>query len=96
MGPEQSRPKHFNDALNSPFELKRELPSFLMKEWQRQHFSGIIGNRDIYVGHLHECLHLFVEDGILKSEKLITCDAIMLRLIQGFVFMPRMPTIAQT
>lgn len=46
MGPEQSRPKHFNDALNSPFELKRELPSFLMKEWQRQHFSGIIGNRD--------------------------------------------------
>ena len=67
MGPEQSRPKHFNDALNSP-SFKRELPSFLMKEWQRQHFSGIIGNRDIYVGHLHECLHLFVEDGILKSE----------------------------
>ena len=41
VGPEQSRPKNFNDALNSP-SFKRELPSFLMKEWQRQHFSSMI------------------------------------------------------
>ena len=67
VGPDQARPKNFNDALNST-SFKKELPSFLVKEWQRQHNSDLIGDRDIYVGHLSECLHIFVENGSVKCE----------------------------
>ena len=67
IGPQQIRPADFNEALKSP-SFKTELPSFLLNEWKEQAYAHIIHERHVYVGHLGECLHFFVEDAVRRSE----------------------------
>ena len=45
-----------------------ELPTFLLNEWKEQAYAHIIHERHVYVGHLGECLHFFVEAGIVRHE----------------------------
>ena len=51
IGPQQTRPADFNEALKSP-SFKRELPTFLLNEWKEQAYAHIIHERHVYVGHL--------------------------------------------
>ena len=67
MGPQQTRPADLNEALKSP-SFKTELPSFLLNEWKEQAYAHIIHERHVYVGHLGECLHFFVEDGVVRHD----------------------------
>ena len=67
IGPQQTRPVDFNEALKPP-SFKTELPIFLLNEWKEQPHARIIHERHVYVGHLGECLHLFVEAGIVRHE----------------------------
>ena len=67
IGPQQTRPGDFNEALKSP-SFKRELPTFLLNEWKEQAFAHIIHERHVYVGHLDECRHFYVEDGVVRHE----------------------------
>ena len=63
--PQQTRPADFNEALKSP-SFKRELPTFLLNEWKEQAYAHIIHERYVYVGHLDECRHFYVEDGVVR------------------------------
>ena len=63
IGPQQTRPVDFSEALKSP-SFKTELPTFLLNEWKQQASAHIIHERHVYVGHLH----FFVEDGVVKHE----------------------------
>ena len=65
IGPQQTRPVDFNEALKSP-SFKTELPTFLLNEWNEQACAHIIHERHMYVGHLGECLHFFVEYGVVR------------------------------
>ena len=67
IGPKQTRPADFNEALKSP-SFKTELPTFLLNEWKEQAYAHIIHERHVYVGHLGECLHFFVEDGVVRHD----------------------------
>ena len=67
IGPQQIRPADFNEALKSP-SFKTELPSFLLNEWKEQAYAHIIHERHVYVSHLGECLHFFVEDGVVRHD----------------------------
>ena len=67
IGPQQTRPADFNEALKSP-SFKRELPTFLLNEWKEQAYAHIIHERHVYVGHLDECRHFYVEDGVVRHE----------------------------
>ena len=67
IGPQQTRPADFNEALKSP-SFKRELPTFLLNEWKEQAYAHIIHERHVYVGHLDECCHFYVEDGVVRHE----------------------------
>ena len=67
IGPQQIRPADFNQALKSP-SFKTELPTFLLNEWKEQYYAHIIHERHVYVGHLVECLHFFVEDGVVRHD----------------------------
>ena len=67
IGPQQTRPADFNEALKSP-SFKRELPTFLLNEWKEQAYAHIIYERHVYVGHLDECRHIYVEDGVVRHE----------------------------
>ena len=64
IGPQQTRPADLNDVLKSP--SFKTLPTFLLNEWKEQAYAHIIHERHIYVGHLGECLHFFVEDGVVR------------------------------
>ena len=48
--------------------FKTELPTFLLNEWKEQAYAHIIHERHVYVGHLGECLHFFVEDGVVRHD----------------------------
>ena len=67
IGPQQPRPADFNEALRST-SFKRELPTFLLNEWKEQAYANIIHERHVYVGHLDECRHFYVEDGVVRHE----------------------------
>ena len=67
IGPQQNCPPDFNEALKSP-SLKRELPIFQLNEWKEQAYARIIHARHVYVGHLDECRHFYVEDGVVKHD----------------------------
>ena len=67
IGTQQTRPVDFNEALKSP-SFKTELPTFLLNEWKEQTYAHIIHERHVYVGHLGECLHFFVEGGVVRHE----------------------------
>ena len=67
IGPQQTRPVDFSEALKSP-SFKTELPTFLLNEWKEQACAHIIHERHVYVCHLGECLHFFVEDGVVRHE----------------------------
>ena len=67
IGPQQTRPVDFNEALKSP-SFKRELPTFLLNEWKEQAYAHIIHERHVYVGHLDKCRHFYVEDGVVRHE----------------------------
>ena len=67
IGPQQIRPADFNEALKSP-SFKIELHTFLLNEWKEQAYAHIIHERQVYVGHLGECLHFFVEDGVVRHD----------------------------
>ena len=67
IGPQQTRPADFNEALKSP-SFKRELPTFLLNEWKEQACAHIIHERHVYVGHLDECRHFYVEGGVVRHE----------------------------
>ena len=67
IGPQQTRPVDFNEALKSP-SFKTELPTFLLNEWKEQVYAHIIHERHVYVGHLGECLHFFVGDGVVRHD----------------------------
>ena len=67
MGPQQARPADLNEALKSP-SFKTELPTFLLNEWKEQAYAHIMHERHVYVGHLGECLHFFVEDGVVRHD----------------------------
>ena len=67
IGPQQIRPADFNEALKSP-SFKTELPTFLLNEWKEQAYAHVIHERHVYVGHLGECLHFFVEDGVVRHD----------------------------
>ena len=54
-------------ALKSP-SFKRELPTFLLNEWKEQAYVHIIHERHMYVGHLDECRHFYVEDGVVRHD----------------------------
>ena len=43
---------------------------FLLNEWKEQAYAHIIHERHVYVGHLGECLHFFVEDGVVRYENI--------------------------
>ena len=58
---------HRTEALKPP-SFKTELPIFLLNEWKEQPHARIIHERHVYVGHLGECLHFFVEAGIVRHE----------------------------
>ena len=66
-GPQHPRPADFNEALKSP-SFKTELPTFIMNEWKEQAYAHIIHKCHVYVGHLGECLHFFVEDGVVRQD----------------------------
>ena len=68
IGPQQTRPADFNELLKSP--SFKTLPTFLLNEWKEQAYAHIIHERHIYVGHLGECLHFFVEDGVVRHRPL--------------------------
>ena len=67
IGPQQTRPVDFNEVLKSP-SFKTELPTFLPNGWKEQACAHIIHEPHVYVGHLGECLHFFVEDGVVRHE----------------------------
>ena len=67
IGPQQTRPDDCSEALKSP-SFKTELPTFLLNEWKEQACAHIIHERHVYVGHLSKCLHLFVEDGVVRHD----------------------------
>ena len=67
IGPQQIRPADFNEALKSP-SFKTELPTFPLNEWKEQAYAHIIHERHVYVGQLGECLHFFVEDGVVRHD----------------------------
>ena len=67
IGPQQIRPADFNEALKSP-SFKTELSTFLPNDWKEQAYAHIIHERHVYVGHLGECLHFFVEDGVVRHD----------------------------
>ena len=67
IGPQQTRPADFNEALKS-LSFKRELPTFLLNEWKEQAYAHIIHKRHVYVGHLDECRHFYIEDGVVRHE----------------------------
>ena len=67
MVPQQTRPADLNEALKSP-SFKTELPTFLLNEWKEQAYAHIMHERHVYVGHLGECLHFFVEDGVVRHD----------------------------
>ena len=48
--------------------FKTELPIFLLNEWKEQAYAHIIYERHVYVRHLGECLHFFVEDGVVRHD----------------------------
>ena len=55
IGPQQTRPVDFNEALKSP-SFKTELSAILLNEWKEQAYAHIIHERHVYVGHVSECL----------------------------------------
>ena len=59
-GPEQARPKKMSDALKSA-SFKRNLPSFLVTEWEKPEYAALIGERDLYVGHGSTCHRFHVQ-----------------------------------
>ena len=61
IGPQQTRPADFNEALKSQ-SFNTELPIFLLNERKEETYVHIIHERHVYVGHLGEFLHFFVED----------------------------------
>ena len=65
IGPQQTCPVDFNEALKSP-SFKTELPTFLLNEWKEQACAHTIRERHVYVCHLGDCLHFFVEDGVVR------------------------------
>ena len=65
--PQQTHPADFNEALKLP-SFKTDLPTFLLNEWKEQAYAHIIHERHLYVGHLGECLHFFVEYGVVRHE----------------------------
>ena len=65
-GPQQTRHADFNEAL-IPSSFKTELPIFLRNEWEEQAYAHIIHERQVYVGHIGECLHFFVGTGIVRD-----------------------------
>ena len=67
IGPQHTRPADFNEALKSP-SFKRELSIFLLNEWKEQAYAHIIHERHVCVGHLDECRHFYVEDGVVRHE----------------------------
>ena len=67
IGPQQIRPADFNGALTSA-SCKTELPTFLLNEWKEQAYAHIIHERHVHVGHRGECLHFFVEEGVVTHE----------------------------
>ena len=64
---QQTRPADFKEALKSP-SFKTELPTFLLNEWKEQAYAHIKHERHMYVGHLGECLHFLVEDGVVMHD----------------------------
>ena len=42
--------------------------TFLLNEWKEQAYAHIIHERHVYVGHLGECRHFYVEDGVVRHE----------------------------
>ena len=67
IGPQQTRPVDFNEALKSP-SFKTELPTFLLNAWKEQAYAHIIHERHVYDGHPGEYLHFFVEDGVVRHD----------------------------
>ena len=65
----QTRPADLNEALKSP-SFKTELPTFPLNEWKEQAYAHIIHERHVYVGHLGECLHFFVKDGVVRHDSI--------------------------
>ena len=57
------------EAPKSP-TFKTELPTFLLNEWKEQAYVHVIHERHVYVGHLGECIHFFVEDGVVRHRPL--------------------------
>ena len=42
--------------------------TFLLNEWKEQAYAHIIHERHVYVGHLGECGHFYVEDGVVRHD----------------------------
>ena len=69
IGQQQTLSADFNETLKSP-SFKTELPTFLLNEWEDQAYAHIIHERHVYVGHLGECLHFFVKDGVVRHDNI--------------------------
>ncbi|ESO90052.1 hypothetical protein LOTGIDRAFT_164355 [Lottia gigantea] len=73
-GPDQLRPRNLSDALKST-SFKKNLPSFLIEEWKKLHYSTIIKDCHLYVGHLNQCHHFFVENHEVRHECIATMES---------------------
>ena len=70
-GPEQKRPQSFQKMLNSE-SFKRELPTFLAKNWQSDHYKTILEGHEIYLGVKDSCIRFYVKNGVIKTENVPT------------------------
>ena len=68
-GASQNRPLDMKKALKSE-SFKKQLPSFLMKEWENDCYAEIIKEKRIYVSHLDVCKMYFTEFGKMYTEKI--------------------------
>ena len=57
--------------LNSE-SFKRELPTFLAKNWQSDHYKTILEGHEIYLGVKDSCIRFYVKNGVIKTENVPT------------------------
>ena len=70
-GPQQKRPQSFQKMIMSE-SFKQELPIFLAKDWQSEHYKTILEGQEVYLGVKDSCTRFYVKNGIVKTEVVST------------------------